>query len=79
MANKKKYYGLDDVGFVGVAKERSEAEVRQDAKRTSDYIKNYRSLSENRAANEAQPKRSSSTGRALAAGSSKKKSAVKTK
>ena len=50
MANKKKYYGLDDVGFVGVAKERSEAEFRQDAKRTSDYIKNYRSLTGGKAA-----------------------------
>ncbi len=79
MANKKKYYGLDDVGFVGVAKERSAKEVKLDAKRTSDYIRNYRSASTGQVRSAVQPKRSASTGKVVATSSSKKKSTAKAK
>lgn len=41
MANKKKYYNLDEVGFVGTTKKRSAAEIKSDIKQTSDIIKNY--------------------------------------
>lgn len=42
MANRKQYYGLDDVGFLGVSNKRSEAEIQMDAKKTSDYIKSLK-------------------------------------
>ena len=42
MPNRKQYYGLDDVGFLGVSVKRSAAEIQTDAKRTSDYIKSLK-------------------------------------
>lgn len=42
MANRKQYYGLDDVGFLGVSGKRSAAEIQMDAKKTSDYIKSLK-------------------------------------
>ena len=42
MANRKQYYGLDDVGFLGVSDKRSAAEIQTDAKKTSAYIKSLK-------------------------------------
>jgi hypothetical protein len=79
VADKKKYYSLDDVGFLGVVKERSSAEIGQDARRTSEYIKNYGATSSGDVKKTIQPKRSSSTGTVMAKAFSKKKSTTKTK
>jgi hypothetical protein len=42
MASKKKYYQLDDIGFLGVAETRSAAAIQRDRYRTSEFIKKYR-------------------------------------
>lgn len=42
MADKKTYRSLDDIGFLGTKKERSEAEISTDAKRTSAYVTAYK-------------------------------------
>ena len=39
MGSKKHYYKLDDIGFVGTQEKRSTAQVKKDAKRTSEIIK----------------------------------------
>jgi hypothetical protein len=39
MANKKQYYKLDDIGFVGTQEKRSPAQVKVDALRTANIIK----------------------------------------
>lgn len=38
MANKKQYYGLDDIGFIG-AQDRTPAQVKRDMKKMAEYIK----------------------------------------
>jgi len=43
MASNKKYYELDDIGFLGVMESRLEAEIKKEAKDTSDFIKRYKS------------------------------------
>ena len=39
MANKKQYYKLDDVGFVGTQEKRTKAEIKKDIDMTIEYIK----------------------------------------
>jgi hypothetical protein len=39
MSVKKRYYKLDDVGFVGVQENRTDAQVRKDASETARSIK----------------------------------------
>jgi hypothetical protein len=39
MANKKQYYGLDEIGFVGTQEKRTNAQVKKDIERTIQYIK----------------------------------------
>lgn len=38
MANKKQYYGLDDIGFIGT-QDRSKAQIKKDLEDTAKYIK----------------------------------------
>jgi hypothetical protein len=38
MANKKQYYGLDDIGFIGT-QDRSKAQIKKDLEETAKYIK----------------------------------------
>lgn len=38
MANKKQYYALDDIGFIGT-QSRSKAQIKKDAERTTQHIK----------------------------------------
>ena len=37
--NKKQYYELDDVGFVGTQDKRSDAQIKKDIELTVQYIK----------------------------------------
>ncbi len=39
MADKKQYYGLDEIGFVGTQDKRTPAQVKRDVDRTIQYIK----------------------------------------
>jgi hypothetical protein len=39
MAVKKKYYKLDDVGFVGTQDKRPKSEIKKDIEKTVQYIK----------------------------------------
>jgi hypothetical protein len=41
--NKKQYYDLDEIGFVGTQTKRSSALVNQDIERTIQYVKGKRS------------------------------------
>ena len=41
MSNKKQYYKLDDIGFLGT-QERSADQVANDAKRTTAFFKSLR-------------------------------------
>jgi hypothetical protein len=80
MANRKKYYGLDDTGVVGTAKERSSAEVKSDMKLTSDLIKSYHANSGKSNDGTAYKTRSASSGKTKATGSgAAKKKVVKLK
>ena len=38
MTDKKQYYGLDDIGFIGT-QDRTLAQVKRDMKRMSEYIR----------------------------------------
>ncbi|MCG2616982.1 hypothetical protein LZZ85_21980 [Terrimonas sp. NA20] len=38
MANKKQYYGLDNIGFIGT-QDRSKAQIKKDLEDTAKYIK----------------------------------------
>ncbi|MET0461516.1 MAG: hypothetical protein ABW007_00125 [Chitinophagaceae bacterium] len=38
MANKKQYYGLDDIGFIGT-QDRTKAQIKKDMEETAKYIK----------------------------------------
>ena len=42
MVNKKQYYKLDDIGFVGAQEKRSAAQVKNDAVRTAEIIKSLK-------------------------------------
>jgi len=39
MANKKQYYGLDEIGFVGTQDKRINAQLKKDIEMTIQYIK----------------------------------------
>lgn len=39
MAGKKKYYGLDEIGFLGTQEKRTVARVKKDIEETVKYIK----------------------------------------
>ena len=39
MADKKQYYGLDEIGFVGTQDKRTKAQVKKDIEMTIQYIK----------------------------------------
>ncbi|MEJ7736987.1 MAG: hypothetical protein WKF97_06135 [Chitinophagaceae bacterium] len=39
MADKKQYYGLDEIGFVGTQDKRTPAQVKSDIDSTVQYIK----------------------------------------
>ena len=39
MANKKQYYGLDEIGFVGTQDRRTKTQVKKDIEKTVQYIK----------------------------------------
>jgi hypothetical protein len=79
VATRKKYYSLDDAGLVGTAKERSSAEIKSDAKQTSDLIKSYHASSA-KASGSAYKNRPASSGKTKAAVSSTaKKKVVKLK
>ncbi len=39
MTNKKQYYGLDEIGFVGTQDKRTMAQVKKDIEMTIQYIK----------------------------------------
>ena len=80
VATRKKYYSLDDAGVVGTAKERSSAEIKSDAKRTSDLIKSYHASSGKVSNGSAYKNRSASSGKTKAAvPSAAKKKVVKLK
>ena len=40
MANRKRYYSLDEVGFIGTVVNRTPVEIFSDAKKTTEYIIN---------------------------------------
>ena len=40
-SDKERYYALDDIGFIG-DQSRTEAQVRRDAKRFSQYLKEHK-------------------------------------
>lgn len=42
MTDKKHYYGLDDIGFIGT-QDRTLAQVKSDMKKMSEYIKTEKS------------------------------------
>jgi hypothetical protein len=43
MTDRERYEKLDDIGFVGIQdKNRSEAQIKRDAARTSRYIKAHK-------------------------------------
>jgi hypothetical protein len=42
MDNKKRYYGLDDIGIIGVQVKRSAALKRYHEKRTGEIIRAYK-------------------------------------
>ena len=39
MADKKQYYGLDEVGLVGTQEKRTNAQIKKDIEETVQYIK----------------------------------------
>ena len=39
MAGKKRYYELDEIGFVGTQDKRTPAQVKKDIERTIEYVK----------------------------------------
>lgn len=39
MADRKQYYGLDEIGFVGTQDKRTRTQVKSDIDRTIQYIK----------------------------------------
>lgn len=39
MADKKQYYGLDEIGFVGTQEKRTNAQIKRDIEMTIRYIK----------------------------------------
>jgi hypothetical protein len=39
MTDKRRYYKLDDIGFVGTQEKRSAAQIKADALRTANIIK----------------------------------------
>lgn len=39
MAGKKKYYGLDEIGFLGTQEKKTAASVKKDIEKTVQYIK----------------------------------------
>ncbi len=43
MKNKRQYYALDEVGFVGMQEKRTKAQVEKDIKDTVQYIESKRS------------------------------------
>jgi hypothetical protein len=43
MANKKQYYGLDEIGFVGTQEKRINTKVKKDIERTIQYLKGKKS------------------------------------
>jgi hypothetical protein len=42
MDNKKRYYGLDDIGFIGVQVKQSTVTKRYHEKRTGEIIRAYK-------------------------------------
>ena len=42
MVNKKQYYKLDDIGFVGTQEKRSATQIKDDAVRTAEIIKSLK-------------------------------------
>lgn len=43
MADRKQYYGLDEIGFVGTQDKRTRTQVKSDIDRTIQYIKSKKS------------------------------------
>lgn len=39
MTSKKRYYGLDEIGFVGIQGKRTNSQVKKDIERTIQFIK----------------------------------------
>ena len=39
MTSKKPYYGLDEIGFVGIQGKRTNSQVKKDIERTIQFIK----------------------------------------
>ncbi len=39
MADKKQYYKLDEIGFIGTQEKRTKAQVKKDIEMTVEYIK----------------------------------------
>jgi hypothetical protein len=44
MTTKKKYYQLDDIGFIGTQEKKSKAQVKKDIEKTVQFIKSKKSL-----------------------------------
>lgn len=43
MADKKQYYGLDEIGFLGMQGKRSNVQVKKDIEKTVQFVKTRRS------------------------------------
>ena len=43
MRSKEKYYGLDEIGFIGTQEKRSKSQIKKDLEETALFMKNRKS------------------------------------